>query len=97
MAFNGTVTVPLVRVPRNDHVRIEEALDMGVEGIMAPMVRTIADCRELVHACKYPPPSGRGFGPRGRLEIEDVATINVLDEYLKTPGIDAIALGPNHL
>jgi 2-keto-3-deoxy-L-rhamnonate aldolase RhmA len=64
MGFNGTATVPFVRVAWNDHVRIKQVLDMGAEGILAPMVRTVAECRELVRACRYPPQGGRGFGPR---------------------------------
>jgi len=64
MALNGTSTVPIVRVPWNDHVRIKQLLDLGVEGILAPMVRTVEECRALVDACRYPPAGRRGFGPR---------------------------------
>src|SRR5271156_645502 len=39
MGFNGSPTVPIIRVPWNDHVWIKRMLDLGVEGIMAPMVR----------------------------------------------------------
>src|SRR6266550_1746184 len=38
IALNGSETVPVVRVPWNDHVRIKQVLDLGVEGVMAPMV-----------------------------------------------------------
>jgi 4-hydroxy-2-oxoheptanedioate aldolase len=64
MALNGTPTVPIVRVPWNDHVRIKQVLDLGVEGILAPMVRTVAEVEALVAACRYPPVGTRGFGPR---------------------------------
>ena len=48
MGFNGTDTVPIVRVPWNDHVRIKQALDMGVEASWKPMRwRNVAECREL--------------------------------------------------
>lgn len=118
MAFNGTNTVPVVRVPWNDHVRIKQMLDMGVEGIMAPMVRTVEECRELVRACRYPPVGTRGFGPRRASnyyrdldayvaaaneaifvmpQVEDIATVGVIDEFLAVPGIDAVAIGPNDL
>lgn len=118
MGFNGTETVPMVRVPWNDHVRIKQVLDMGVEGIMAPMVRTVEECRALVRACRYPPVGTRGFGPRRASnyyrniedyvavanealfvmpQIEDIATLDVLDEFLAVPGIDAVAIGPNDL
>jgi len=64
MAFNRTQTVPIVRVPWNDPVRIKQALDAGVEGIIAPMVKTVDEAKALVSACKYPPRGTRGFGPR---------------------------------
>ena len=64
MALNGTQTVPVVRVPWNDHVRIKQVLDLGAEGILAPMVRTVDECHALVAACRYPPDGKRGFGPR---------------------------------
>ena len=118
MALNGTNTVPIARVPWNDHVRIKQVLDLGIEGIMAPMVRTPAEAKALVDACRYPPQGRRGFGPRrasnyyqniGAYErrandavfvmpqIEDVATVEQLDDYLAVPGIDAVAIGPNDM
>jgi len=118
MALNGTDTVPIVRVPWNDHVRIKQLLDLGVEGILAPMVRTVEECRALVDACRYPPVGRRGFGPRRASnyyrdikayetraneaifvmpQIEDIATIDILDEFLAVPGIDAVAIGPNDM
>lgn len=63
IAFNGVITVPIVRVAWNDPVRIKQVLDMGADGIVAPMVRTVDDVKALVAACKYPPAGIRGFGP----------------------------------
>jgi 4-hydroxy-2-oxoheptanedioate aldolase len=118
MALNGTNTVPIVRVPWNDHVRIKQVLDLGAEGIMAPMVRTVEECQALVAACHYPPDGARGFGPRRASnyyrdiddyiavankaifvmpQIEDVATLDVLDQFIAVPGIDAVCIGPNDL
>jgi 2-keto-3-deoxy-L-rhamnonate aldolase RhmA len=39
-------------------------LDMGAEGIVVPLVRTVEDARLAVAACKYPPEGIRGYGPR---------------------------------
>lgn len=64
LAFRGVDTVPIVRVPWNDHVHIKQALDLGAEGIVAPMVRTTEEARALLAACRYPPEGSRGFGPR---------------------------------
>ena len=118
IALNGSSTVPIVRVPWNDHVRIKQALDLGVEGVMAPMVSTVAEAEALVAACRYPPVGRRGVGPRRASnyyrdaaeyiavandaifvmpQIENIATIAVLDDFLAVPGIDAVAIGPNDM
>jgi 2-keto-3-deoxy-L-rhamnonate aldolase RhmA len=64
MAFDGRETVPIVRVPWNDHVAIKQVLDLGAEGIVVPMVMSSEDARRAVAACRYPPQGIRGFGPR---------------------------------
>ena len=64
IAFNGSPTVPMVRVAWNDAVLIKQALDMGADGILIPMVSSTAEARAAVSACKYPPQGTRGFGPR---------------------------------
>ncbi len=64
LAFRGMPTVPIVRVPWNDQVHVKQALDVGAEGVLAPMVRSAAEARALVAAAKYPPDGIRGFGPR---------------------------------
>ena len=64
LAFRGMPTVPIVRVPWNDQVHVKQALDLGADGVLAPMVRSAAEARALVAAAKYPPDGIRGFGPR---------------------------------
>ena len=64
LAFRGMPTVPIVRVPWNDQVHVKQALDLGADGVLAPMVRSVAEARALVAAAKYPPDGIRGFGPR---------------------------------
>lgn len=63
-AFNGSPSVPIVRVPWNDPVRIKQVLDLGADGILVPMVNTVDEARAAIAACKYPPEGTRGFGPR---------------------------------
>jgi 2-keto-3-deoxy-L-rhamnonate aldolase RhmA len=64
MATKGTQAAPIVRVAWNDHVLIKPVLDLGAEGIVVPLVRTVEDAQKAVAACKYPPEGIRGFGPR---------------------------------
>ena len=64
MATKGSDAAALVRVPWNDPVLIKPVLDIGADGIVAPLVRTAEDVRLAVSACRYPPEGIRGFGPR---------------------------------
>lgn len=54
-------TVPLVRVAWNDPVRIKRVLDMGVAGVMVPMVETAQEAQNAVDAIRYPPEGNRGI------------------------------------
>jgi len=64
MATKGSDTAALVRVPWNDPVLIKPVLDIGADGIVAPLIRTVEDVEQAVAACIYPPAGIRGFGPR---------------------------------
>lgn len=64
MAFRGSETVPLVRVPWNDHVIIKQMLDLGFDGVVVPHTNAEEEARKAVAACRYPPAGRRGFGPR---------------------------------
>lgn len=61
-AMNGTETVPILRVPWNDKVTIKLALDIGVNGVMVPMVCNRQEAIDAVRYCKYPPDGIRGIG-----------------------------------
>ena len=97
IAFNGSPTVPIVRVPWNDAVRIKQILDMGADGVLVPMVNSPAEARAAVSACKYPSEGTRGFGPRrasdyGRKIDEYVAQANDgVVVILQIEHVDAVA------
>ena len=74
-------TEAVVRVPWNDPVRLKRVVDIGVAGVMVPMVGTAEEARELVRAVQYPPDGIRGIaGSRateyGRNFEEYVANAN---------------------
>lgn len=54
-------TEPIVRVASNDPVRIKRVLDMGVGGVMVPMVETADEANAVVDAVRYPPAGSRGI------------------------------------
>jgi 4-hydroxy-2-oxoheptanedioate aldolase len=53
----------LVRIAVGDNANASRFLDMGAEGIIAPMINTVAEARALVAATKYPPAGERSWGP----------------------------------
>lgn len=54
---------PVVRVPLNDFATAARMLDLGAEGVIAPMINTVEDARSFVSAMKYPPHGERSWGP----------------------------------
>ena len=62
-AISNSQSVPFVRVPWNEPSIIMKTLDLGVMGIIAPMINTKKDCENFVSYCKYPPIGKRSFGP----------------------------------
>ncbi len=60
-AMHGRKSIPFIRVRENDELAIRQALDMGAQGIIVPMVHTADQARKAVLAAKYPPEGIRGF------------------------------------
>ena len=52
----------IVRVPSNEAIWINKALDTGADGVIVPHVDGPAQARAAVHAAKYPPEGGRSIG-----------------------------------
>lgn len=78
-AGSGTETV--VRVPWNDPVRLKRVVDIGIAGVMVPMIDNAEEARSLVESIRYPPEGIRGIaGSRatgyGRNFEEYVANAN---------------------
>lgn len=59
-----SVNIPaVVRLPQSDLTETKRILEMGPDGIIFPMVRTVEEIKELVNFTLYPPYGNRGFGP----------------------------------
>jgi 2-keto-3-deoxy-L-rhamnonate aldolase RhmA len=58
--FRGCRCVPLVRVPVIGREFFQAALDLGVAGIVVPMVESAADARACIDLMEYPPAGKRG-------------------------------------
>ena len=62
-ALSSSKSSPMVRVPWFEPGIIMRMLDLGVLGIIAPMINTKEDCEKFVSYCYYPPIGQRSFGP----------------------------------
>lgn len=62
MALKKSDSHPIVRVPVGETWIIKQALDMGAQTILVPMVETVEQARDIVRACRYPPAGTRGVG-----------------------------------
>jgi len=60
ISLSGVTT--LVRVSKNDPNIIKQVMDIGVDGVIVPMVNTKRDALDAVSAVKYPPQGNRGVG-----------------------------------
>ena len=62
-SLSNSSSVPMVRVPWSEPGIIMKMLDIGVMGIIAPMINNREDCEKFVSYCYYPPIGQRSFGP----------------------------------
>ena len=79
-AVNGAGAGAFIRVTVNDPMIIKPLLEMGPNGIIAPMVNSAEEAAAFVSACSYPPKGIRGFGPRRASRYGTIST----KDYLET-------------
>lgn len=74
MALRTTGTPIIVRAPQDDLTATKKILEIGVDGIIFPMVRSAEEANRVIASTLYPPYGDRGFGP-----------MNAIDYGLKDP------------
>ena len=67
-ALKSTNTPVVVRLPQNDLTATKHILEMGVDGIIFPMVRNQDEADSLIASTLYPPRGNRGFGPMSAID-----------------------------
>jgi 4-hydroxy-2-oxoheptanedioate aldolase len=82
-------SAPIVRVPVGDFATVSRVLDMGAEGIIAPMINTPADARALAAAAKYPPVGERSWGPHRAMTL---AGLSDQSQYLREANDHVVTL-----
>ena len=62
-AVQGAGALALLRVPLGDVGFIAKALDLGVDGLICPMINSVEDAQWLARATRFPPHGERSWGP----------------------------------
>ncbi len=97
IAIKATGTAVIVRVPQDDLTFTKKVLELGVDGIIFPMVKTAEQANSLIATTLYPPYGTRGFGPMNAVdygyknvqEYVDSTKTNLL-RFIQIEHIDAI-------
>jgi 2-keto-3-deoxy-L-rhamnonate aldolase RhmA len=87
VASAGPPTVPIARVPWNDTVFIKRVLEIGLAGIVVPMVKSADEAARAVAATRYPPEGVRSVGD-GRANRWDLRYA----EYLREANDDVLVV-----
>jgi 2-dehydro-3-deoxy-L-rhamnonate aldolase len=53
---------PVIRVTEGDKTLVKQALDIGAQTLLVPMINTAEEAREMVSSMRYPPAGVRGVG-----------------------------------
>ncbi|MFN3217922.1 MAG: HpcH/HpaI aldolase family protein [Acidimicrobiales bacterium] len=84
-------STPLVRVPWNEPGIIGKMLDAGADGVIIPMVNSVAEAEAAVAACRYAPAGARSYGPvRASLRDPDYY-VTANDHVACIPMIETVA------
>jgi len=71
---------PVVRLPDGDPVKIKQALDIGAQSLLIPMVDSAEQAKMLVAATRYPPQGFRGVGS----SLARASRFSAIPDYLTT-------------
>ncbi len=107
-AIRSGGAAPLVRIPLNSFAVASRALDFGAEGVIAPMINTVADAKAFVSAAKFPPLGERSWGPQRAMTLASIAdpktylrdandsivTLAMIETRTAMDNLDAIAATP---
>lgn len=79
-AVAAQATHPVVRLPIGESWLIKQALDIGAQSLLIPMIETAEQAEHVVKAAKYPPQGIRGVGAG----LGRATNYSRVDNYLTT-------------
>lgn len=75
---------PFVRISDINHKEIQRTVDLGAQGLIVPLVRTMEQIQQLVNYAKFSPIGNRGFAPtRSNKFGHDENFVYGIEEFMK--------------
>jgi 4-hydroxy-2-oxoheptanedioate aldolase len=107
-AIRHAGAAPIVRIPLNGFGVCSRVLDLGAEGVIAPMINNAADAKTFVAAAKFPPLGERSWGPHRATMLagiadqkdylreanDNIVTLAMIETNEAMKNLDAIAATP---
>lgn len=87
-AIAPSTSNPVMRLPHGDPALIKQALDIGAQTLLIPMVETREQAEALVRAVHYPPRGIRGVGAA----LARASAFGTIKDYLGTAGDEVCLL-----
>ena len=78
--LGGSASHPVVRLRDDDPAGIKQALDIGAQTLLIPMIESAAQAQAAMRACLYPPEGIRGVGS----SLARASRFNAVGDYLTT-------------
>ncbi len=85
-AAKAAGTPVVVRVPQDDLTHTKRIMEMGVDGIIFPMIKSAEEVNRLLSYTLYPPYGTRGFGPQRAVRY----CLDDINEYVQTSHIERL-------
>ena len=79
-AVINSPTLPILRLLDDDPAKIKQALDIGAQSLLIPMVDSAAQAQRILQATRYPPDGMRGVGSA----LARASQFSAIDDYLST-------------
>lgn len=71
---------PVVRLPDDDPAKIKQALDIGAQSLLIPMIESAEQAERAARSCLYPPQGIRGVGS----SLARASRFSAIPDYLTT-------------
>ncbi|MBD9375222.1 HpcH/HpaI aldolase/citrate lyase family protein [Rhizobium sp. ARZ01] len=86
--LDGKESAAVVRLPDDDPTRIKQALDIGAQNLLIPMVESAEQAERCIRAANYPPKGFRGVGSA----LARASKFGGIPDYLATANDEILVL-----